>query len=318
MSSTFAVSVADVEAAAERIAPHVLTTPCLPNERLSDLVDCEVFLKCENLQHVGAFKARGATNAVLQLPSDATSGVVAHSSGNHAAALARAAKLAGTEAHIVMPENSAKIKIEAVEQLGVTPVFCEPNAESRDAVAKRIQDETGATLVHPYDNPNVIAGQGTVGLEILQTLDTVDAILAPVGGGGLLSGILTIVKARRPEIKVYAVEPEWADDAARSLDAGKILMPNRYDSIADGLRSPLGELTFPIISSLVDDILLVSEAHIRESMRLLATTGRIVAEPSGAVAFAGIRCNASLFAGQRVAAVVTGGNLDFGSCGLGR
>lgn len=318
MSEELAVSAADVEAAAERIAPHVLTTPCLPNERLSDLVGCEAYLKCENLQHIGAFKARGATNAVLQLPADATSGVVAHSSGNHAAALARAAKLAGVKAHIVMPENSAKIKIEAVQHLGVTPIFCEPNAESRDAVAKRIQDDTGAALVHPYDNPDVIAGQGTVGLEILEAVDSIDAILAPVGGGGLISGILRIVKARRPDVKVYAVEPEWADDAARSLDAGKILMPTRYDSIADGLRSPLGERTFPILRSLVDGILLVSESQIKESMRLLATLGRTVAEPSGAVAFAGLRANASKFAGQKVAVVITGGNLDFGSCGLGQ
>ncbi|GAB5401884.1 MAG: threo-3-hydroxy-L-aspartate ammonia-lyase [Aureliella sp.] len=319
MSFEPVVNADDVKKAADRIASHVNRTPCLHNEVLSRSVGAEVYLKCENLQHVGAFKARGAMNASMLLSeSQRQCGVVAHSSGNHAAALARAAKILGMQAHIVMPENSARIKIAAVEELGVAPVFCEPNAQSRDRVAAELRERTGATLIHPYETPGVIAGQGTVGLEILQQVPDVDCILAPVGGGGLLSGILTIVKQAAPNVQVFAVEPALADDAARSLQAGKILQPERYDTIADGLRSPLGENTFPIIQALVDDILLVSEKAIGRSMRALAMKGRIVAEPSGAVAMAGAAENASRFAGKRVAVVVTGGNMDFGGCKVGQ
>ncbi len=319
MSFKPVVGAVDVEEAAERIAGFVNQTPCLHNEVLSRAVGADVYLKCENLQHVGAFKARGAMNASMLLSeAQRACGVVAHSSGNHAAALARAAKILGMQAHIVMPDNSAKIKIAAVEELGVEPVFCEPNAQSRDRVAAEVQQRTGATLIHPYETPGVIAGQGTVGLEILSQVPCVDCILAPVGGGGLLSGILTIVKHLSPGVEVIAVEPAFADDAARSIEAGKILQPNRYDTIADGLRSPLGENTFPIIQEWVDDILLVSEEAIGRSMRNLATKGRIVAEPSGAVAMAGLAENASRFAGKRVAVVVTGGNMDFGGCKVGQ
>lgn len=319
MSFEPVIKAADVQQASERIEEYVNRTPCLHNETISRSLDVECFLKCENLQHIGAFKARGAMNAVLRLSGDERAcGVVTHSSGNHAAALARAAKLAGVAAHIVMPENSARTKIEAVRGFGIEPVFCEPNAGSREQTAEDLRVKTGATLVHPYEMPAVMAGQGTVGLEILQQVPGVDVVLVPVGGGGLLAGVLTLIKSVNPSVKVFAVEPCLADDAARSLAAGKILQPTRYDTIADGLRSPLGINNFPIIQALVDDILLVSEKAIGQNMRRLATDGRLVAEPSGAVAMAGLAENAARFHGKRVAVVISGGNMDFGHCKVGQ
>jgi threonine dehydratase len=315
----FAVSIQDIEQARTRIREGVLQTPCVLNERLSRELGCELYLKAENLQHIAAFKARGALNAVLCLSEEsAAAGVVTHSSGNHAAALARAAKLRRIPAQIVMPENSARNKIDAVRSFGVEPVFCEPTAEAREATAERIREQTGATLIHPYNNEAVIAGQGTVALEIVEQIPEVDVVVAPVGGGGLLSGILIAVNALRPRIDVFAAEPEWADDAYRSLQVGSIQMPNRYDTIADGLRTPLGSLTFPIVQSLVREILLVGEQQICHSMRQIAEVAKLVAEPSGAVATAAVMQNAERFRNRRVVAIISGGNLDFGECRLGR
>ena len=302
----------DVRQAAERIAPYVYQTPSIPSEPCSRCLSCEVFIKAENLQHIGAFKARGATNAVFQLDEQAAArGVVTHSSGNHAAALARAAALRGIPAHVVMPSNSAAVKIEAVRALGVEPQFCEPNAESRQRVAEQLQQQTGATMIHPYDNPSVMAGQGTVALELLQQVENLDVIIVPVGGGGLLSGVLTAAKSIQPNIAVYAAEPSWADDAYRSLRSGRIEQPSRYDTIADGLRSPLGENTFPIIQHLVDDILLVSEEAIEQAKETLLKQVHIVAEPSGTVALAALATSFPLCTGKRVAVVVSGGNIDW-------
>lgn len=319
MSFEPVITAADVQRASERIDGYVNRTPCLQNETISRALGVACFLKCENLQHIGAFKARGAMNAVLCLSRDQRAcGVVTHSSGNHAAALARAAKLAGVTAHIVMPENSARTKIEAVRGFGIEPVFCEPNAAARESTAEEVRQKTGATLVHPYEMPAVMAGQGTVGLEVLEQVPDVDAILVPVGGGGLLAGVLTLVKSANPSVEVIAVEPCVADDAARSLAAGKILQPTRYDTIADGLRTPLGTNNFPIIKSLLDDILLVTEEAIGQNMKRLATDGRLVAEPSGAVAMAGLAEYAARFHGKRVAVVISGGNMDFGHCKVGQ
>ena len=317
--SNFAISLSDVQQAAERIRDGVLETPCLHSEKLSTELACQIHLKAENLQHIGAFKARGALNAVRSLDDDtAQCGVVTHSSGNHGAALARAAALRGIPAHVVMPENSARIKIDAVRSYGTEPIFCEPNAESRDAIAAEVQQKTGATLVHPYNSPMVMAGQGTVGLEILTQLPAVDTILAPLGGGGLLSGILTAVKNLRPETKVIAVEPELADDGFRSLKSGQIEMPIRYDTVADGLRSPVGDKPFPVLKELLDDIVLVTEKQIGAAMQRLCKQARLVVEPSGAVAFAAVLAKPGLFSGQTVAAVVSGGNVDFGECRVGK
>ncbi len=313
------IALEDVERAAERIAPHVVVTPVVPSETLSRRLGCQVALKAENLQHIGAFKARGATNAVMGLDDEtAARGVLTHSSGNHAAALARAATIRGVPAYVVMPGNSSEKKIAAVRGYGIEPVFCEPSTEAREEAAQRLREETGATLIHPYDTPAVIAGQGTVGLEILRQVEELDAILVPVGGGGLLSGILMAVKSLKPEVAVIAVEPEWANDAARSLMLGSIQMPTRYDTIADGLRTALGINTFPIIRRLLDEILLVDEDQIRHAMRSLAEEAHLVAEPSGAVTLAALQQHASRFQGLRVVAVISGGNLSFGECRLGR
>ncbi len=318
MNTEFKINLAEIQSAAVRIEPFVLKTPSLCSERLSKLFDCRLHFKAENLQHIGAFKARGATNAVMQLDDQtATQGVVTHSSGNHAAALARAAALRGIPAYVVMPSNSAQNKINAVRSYGVEPVFCEASALSRAETAERLRSQTGATLVHPYDYPPVMAGQGTVGIEILEQLPNVEAIIVPVGGGGLLSGVLIAVKTLRPEITVYAAEPQWADDAARSLQSGKVELPKRYDTVADGLRTPLGENTFPIIRELVDGIILVSEESILAATRMLSETVHLVAEPSGAVSLAAMMTSAQRFSGKSVAAIISGGNLDFGDCRLG-
>ncbi|MGB0581011.1 MAG: threonine ammonia-lyase [Limisphaerales bacterium] len=313
-----AIAIADIHEAAGRIAPHVVRTPCMPSESLSKELGLQLHFKAENLQHIGAFKARGATNAVFSLSeADATKGVVTHSSGNHAAALSRAASLRGIPAHVVMPHNSAPNKLATVRSFGVEPILCEPDADSRANTCAELQEKTGATFIHPYDNPFVMAGQGTVGLEILEQVPDVEVILVPVGGGGLLSGLLTAIKALRPQVQVIAAEPAWADDAARSLKSRQIEMPSRYDTIADGLRTPLGELTFPIIRTLLNDIILVSEDDIRKATRTIAEQVHLVAEPSGAVTFAAVRKAAYRFAGKSVVAVISGGNLDFGSCALG-
>ncbi|RMF84977.1 MAG: threonine/serine dehydratase [Planctomycetota bacterium] len=305
------VALADIRAAQRRISPHVLRTPLVFNASLSDQLGCRLHFKCENLQHAGVFKVRGATNAVLSLTDEqARHGVVTHSSGNHAAALARAAQIRGVPAHIVMPHNSRPNKLAAVRAYGVEPVLCEPTAESRHATAEALQHETGATLIHPYDNAAVIAGQGTVGLEIAAQLEDVECVVVPVGGGGLLAGVLIALKSLRPEVRVYAAEPQWADDAARSMRSGRIEQPTRYDTIADGLRTPLGELTFPILRSLLDEVLLVSEDAIIRATRAIATQARLIAEPSGAASLAAVMEYADRFHGQRVVTVISGGNLD--------
>lgn len=307
----FCVGPTEIQAAAERIAPHVIRTPTVPSPALSRALNVDLWLKCENLQHVGAFKARGACNAVLSLTeNDAARGVVTHSSGNHAAALARAARLRGITAHIVMPENSAAVKLQAVRDLGVEPILCRPTADDRRETAERVRAETGAVMIHPYDDPRIIAGQGTTGLELLDQMPRPDVIVVPVGGGGLLSGILIAVKSRHPKITVVAAEPAFADDARRSLDSGVIQQPTRYDTVADGLRTPLGELTFPVIRDLVDDILLVDEDTILLATRMLMTQARLVAEPSGAVTTACVMQHQPRFRNRRVAAVISGGNLD--------
>ena len=305
------VDLASIQQAHERIQDDVIRTPVVTCPRLDDELGLHVFFKCENLQHVGAFKSRGACNAVFCLePEQAAAGVVTHSSGNHAAALARAARLRRIDAHVVMPENSSPNKIDAVRRYGVEPIFCEPTAESRQATADRLMNETGATMVHPYNDPRVIAGQGTVALELLQQLDSIDTIVVPVGGGGLLSGCLIAAKTLRPDIEVIAAEPAWADDAFRSLASGRIERPKRYDTIADGLRTPLGSLTFPIIQSLVNEIMLVDETSIVQATRLMLNWVKVVAEPSGAVPLACLMQHVERFRNRRVALVVSGGNLN--------
>ncbi|MEJ7594820.1 MAG: pyridoxal-phosphate dependent enzyme [Planctomycetaceae bacterium] len=300
-----------IEAAAARIRSLVVETPTIPFASLGHEIGGAIAIKCENFQHGFAFKARGACNAVFSLTDEeAARGVVTHSSGNHAAALARAAKLRGIKAHIVMPENSARIKLAAVRSLGVEPLMCESTPAAREAMANEVMRTTGATMIHPFNDPRVIAGQGTVGLEILRQFPDVETIVVPVGGGGLLAGTLIAVKSLKPSVRVVAAEPEWANDAFRSLQCGQIEPVLRTDSIADGLRTPLGSLTFPIIRQLVDEILCASEAEICEAMQQLAMHAKMIAEPSGAVPLAVVHQHRDRFANQRIVCVVSGGNRD--------
>lgn len=307
----FAIEFSDVEAAASRIREHIVWTPALSPPEINHQAGAELHFKCENFQHVGAFKARGACNAVFSLnEKDGRAGVVTHSSGNHAAALARAARLRGIDAYIVMPRNSAAVKLAAVRKLGVKPVFSESDSASRQAVANRVQQETGATFIHPFDNPSVMAGQGTAAMELFHDAPKLDALVVPVGGGGLLSGSLVVARHLAPDVPVYAAEPVWADDCYRSLQTGKIEIPERYDTIADGLRTPLGQLTFPIVRSLLKEVLLVTEEQIRGATLSLMQQGRMIVEPSGAVPLAAVLANPQLFRGRRVGLIISGGNID--------
>lgn len=303
---TFAISMSDIYTAAISIRPFVLETPVV---KCSLVQGVHLNLKCEHLQKVNAFKARGACNAVFKLSDQqASAGIVTHSSGNHAAAIARSGKLRGVPVTIVMPENSSTLKIAAVRSYGIEPVFCEPTAEARQAAADQVVADTAATFIHPFDNPDVMAGQGTVALELLKQCPNLDSVIVPVGGGGLLSGMATVIKALKPSVKVIAAEPAWADDAKRSFEAGTRQPALRYDSICDGLRTPVGELTFPIIQSKVDSVETVSEESIRQATIDVLLHCKMLVEPSAAVAIAVAQKLSSTLQGKQVACVMTGGN----------
>jgi threonine dehydratase len=300
-----------IRSAHERIQPHIHRTPVLTSSRLNEASGAPLFFKCENFQKIGAFKARGATNAVFSL-DDATAqrGVATHSSGNHGAAVARAAKLRGIPAHIVMPSNSAKVKIRAVEGYGARVVFCEPAEEAREMTCADVVARTGATLIHSFENPDVIAGQGTAAVELLEDVPDLDLLTCPVGGGGLLAGTAVAAKSMRPNIKVIAAEPANADDAAQSFRAGRVIHTKKEFTIADGLRTNVGEPNFAIIKRYVDDIVTVSEEAIISAMRTIWETMKIVVEPSAVVPFAAIQKNKINFKGKRVGIILTGGNVD--------
>jgi threonine dehydratase/serine racemase len=275
--------------------------------------DRSLFFKCEMFQKVGAFKFRGACNAVMKL-SDAVAnrGVVTHSSGNHAQALALAAKLRKIPAHIVMPKNSSAVKIRAVEGYGATIYLCEPNQASREGNAADVVKKTGGTLIPPYNHPDIIAGQGTVALELLDQVADLNAIIAPIGGGGLISGICIAAKSIRPDIKIFAAEPLGADDAARSKAAGKLLPQNAPSTIADGLLTGMGDLTWPIVRDYVDRVLTVSDERIIAAMRLVFERMKLVIEPSAATTLAAALCDdfQAMSSIRRVGVVFSGGNID--------
>jgi threonine dehydratase len=300
-----------IRAAHQRIRPYIHRTAILTNSWLNDVCRASLFFKCENFQKVGAFKARGATNAVFALDDEtARRGVATHSSGNHGAAVARAAKLRGVAAHIVMPSNSAKVKIRAVEGYSAQVVFCEPTEESREITCAEVINKTGATLIHSFENEHVIAGQGTAAMELVEDVPSLDVVMCPVGGGGLLSGTAIAAKSMRPQIKVIAVEPENANDAAQSFRAGRRLVTEKKFTIADGLRTNIGEPNFAIIQRHVDDIVTVSEEAIVSAMRTIWETMKIVVEPSAAVPYAAIQESRIDVAGKRVGIILTGGNVD--------
>lgn len=305
------LDLAAIRAAQARIAPHIHRTPVLTSASIDAFCGGRLFFKCENFQKIGAFKARGAANAVFSLTdAEAKGGVATHSSGNHAAALARAARLRGIPAHIVMPSNAPKAKVESVRRNGGNIVMCEPTLAAREATCARVMAETGARLVHPYNDYAVMAGQGTATLELLEQAPDLDIVIAPVGGGGLLSGTAVAAKGVKPGIRVIAAEPAEADDAARSFAAGRLIPLDKTSTIADGLRTSVGERNFPIIRQNVDAIVTVSEEGIVAAMRRIWEILKIIIEPSCAVPYAAIMENKVDVSGKRVGIILSGGNVD--------
>ena len=305
------VTLDDVRAAARRIEPYVHRTPVFTSAYLDEESGARLFFKCENLQKVGAFKMRGATNFVLQLSSaQAARGVVTHSSGNHGQAVAAAARARGVAATVVMPRSSAAVKREAVAGYGARVVPCADGDEARAAAAQRVVEQEGATLIHPYGHPHIVAGQGTLALELLEQVADLDAVVAPIGGGGCLSGIAVAARGLRPRTAVFGAEPERADDAVRSLSAGRILPSVQPDTVADGLRTSLAPLTFSLLRAHGVRILTVSEEQIVAAMRSIWMRMKLVVEPSAAVSLAAVLGHAAQFRGRRVGVVLTGGNVD--------
>jgi len=305
------VSIKDIHDAAQRIKPYIHRTPVMTNESLNQKVGAQVFMKCENFQKVGAFKFRGASNAVLSLTDEeATRGVVTHSSGNHAQALALAAKMREIPAYIVMPSNAPQVKKNAVAGYGGQITFCEPTLEARESTMESIKQSTGASVVHPYDNERVIAGQGTAALELLEDIPDLDVIITPVGGGGLLSGTSIAATETKKGIRVIAAEPEMADDAYRSLKAGEIIPSMNPKTVADGLLTSLGVLTFPIIKERVEQIVTVSEAGIIEAMKFVWERAKIVIEPSAATVIGVLWEKKIDLSGLKVGIILSGGNVD--------
>jgi threonine dehydratase len=301
----------DIREAHARIAPHIHRTPVFTSASLDEVAGAKLFFKCENLQKTGSFKIRGATNAILSLSDEeAAHGVVTPSSGNHGAALSRAARSLGIKAYVVMPNNSPMVKRRAVEAYGGSITLCEPTMQGRQKTSAEVQARTGAILIHPYDDDRIIAGQGTAAKELLEDVPDLDVIIAPVSGGGLLSGTAIASKEMRPQIRGVGAEPKNADDAFESLHAGKIVPCPAPDTIADGLRATLAPRTFAILQRHVDEISTVTEEEIVAAMRLLWERMKLVVEPSGAVSAAPAfnrRINA---AGKRIGIILSGGNVD--------
>lgn len=301
----------DIRLAAERIRPYAHRTPILTCSAIDELCDAKLYFKCENFQKVGAFKFRGATNAVFSLSDDeAARGVATHSSGNHAAALALAARMRGVPAHIVMPDNAPAVKKDAVAGYGANITFCQPTLQAREETLAGVIERTGAALVHPYDDDRVIAGQGTAALELCEDIPDLDVVMTPVGGGGLLAGTAIAVSAISPSANTIAAEPANADDAFRSLQAGRIIPSENPRTLADGLLTSLGERNFPIIQSGVSAILTVSEFAIVDAMRLIWERMKIVVEPSGCVPLAAICTRRLEIPGRRIGVILSGGNVD--------
>lgn len=302
----------DVRAAAERLRGHAHRTPVLTSSRVDEALSTSVFFKCENFQRIGAFKFRGAFNALSQFDDDARrAGVVAYSSGNHAQAIALAARILGIPATIVMPHDAPAGKVAATLGYGARVVRYDRVSEDRAAIGAALATERGLTLIPPYDHPDVIAGQGTAALELFEDVGELDALFVCLGGGGLLSGSALAAGALAPGCRLYGVEPEAGDDGQRSFRTGEIVRIPTPDTIADGAQTQaLGELTFPIIRRDVTDVYTVSDAELVDAMRVFAGTLKIVVEPTGCLAFAGLRRHAAAFAGRRVGVIVSGGNVD--------
>lgn len=305
------ITASGILAAHDLIRPYIHQTPVFTCNTLNQLSGAELFFKCENFQKIGAFKIRGGMNAALSLsPAERAKGLATHSSGNHAQAIAYAARALGTRAYIVMPDNSPRVKVDAVRSYGAEIHFCAPNQQARESTLQAIVDKTGAAFIHPYNDLRVITGQATCAKELLDAQNDLDVLIAPVGGGGLLSGTLLSARYFSPAVAVYAGEPEGAADAALSLKNGRIEKAPYINTIADGLLTTLGDLTFPIIRDYVKEVLTVSDAQLITAMRLLYERMKLVVEPSAAVPLAAVLNNKSYFAGKKVGLIISGGNVD--------
>ena len=301
----------DIEKAHGKIKPFIHHTPVITNSSINEMAGAELYFKCENFQKIGAFKIRGGMNASLSLSADQLAkGLATHSSGNHAQAIAFAAKTLGTKAYIVMPSNSPSVKVNAVKGYGAEVIFCEPNQLARETALQKVVDEIGAAFIHPYDDDRVITGQATCVRELITTVPGLDTIFTPVGGGGLLSGTALGVHYFHPSAKVYAGEPEGAADAILSFKSGKVEKAPYVNTIADGLLTTLSERTLSIIRKHVEDIFLVSEEEIKAALRLVYERMKIVVEPSCVVPLAAVLKNKNQFKGQKIGIILTGGNVD--------
>ncbi len=301
----------DVVEARERVGPFIHKTPVMTCKSINEKSGADLFFKCENLQKGGSFKIRGAMNAVLSLsPKKAEKGVATHSSGNHAQALALAARMRSVPCHVVMPETSPEVKIEAVRSYGAKITFCKPTLEDREKTLGKIVKKTGAEFIHPYDDVRTVTGQATCGKELLEQVPGLDCIVVPVGGGGLCSGTCLSAEYFSSGTRVWGIEPDGADDAKRSLEKGEIVPSVNPETIADGLLTSLGEITFPIIRDLCMGIKTVTDDEIRWGMELLFSRAKTVVEPSGAVSLAGVLSHKEVFEGKRVGVVLSGGNVD--------
>ncbi len=306
----------DIEQAHERIKPYIHRTPVMTSMSLDEMAGCQVYFKCENLQKVGAFKARGAMNAVLSLSREERArGVATHSSGNHAQAIARAAKIMSIKAYVVMPRTSPEIKKTGVKSYGGEIFECEPSLASRESTLIEVMKKTGSVEIHPFNNYDVIAGQATAAKELFEEINDLDFIVTPVGGGGLLSGTALAAKYFSPATKIVGAEPELANDAYRSMQSGRIESPLPPTSIADGLLSSLGDKTFPIMRELVNEIITISDQEIIAAMRLIWERLKVIVEPSGAVAFAAVLKDKSKFHNKKVGIILSGGNVDLHKLG---
>ena len=301
----------DIEKAHQRISDHIHNTPILTSDSLDNELGSNLFFKCENFQKTGSFKIRGATNSILQLnDTEIKNGIITTSSGNHGAAVAFIANKIGTSSKIIMPNNTPKNKIENVQRYGGEIFYCEPNIKSREDTLERMIQKSGGSIIHPYNDEKIIAGQGTAAKELIEKVPNLDAIICPVSGGGLLSGTLLAAKNLKPSIKVFGAEPENADDTYRSILNNKIMSNKTTDTIADGLRAQVGTITFPIIKENVDKILLVSEEMIISSMYMIWQRLKIIIEPSCSIVLAALMLNSNKFLNKKVGLILTGGNYD--------
>ncbi|MBH51473.1 MAG: serine dehydratase [Candidatus Marinimicrobia bacterium] len=300
-----------IKSAHDRISNFIHNTPVFTCENINEETKSSIFFKCDNFQKTGSFKIRGATNKILQLSKEQLeNGVITTSSGNHGAALASAAKKLDTSVKVIMPDNTPKVKVDNVERYGGEIIFCEPNIKARENTLNKMVKETGYTVVHPYNDKNIIAGQGTAAKELLEKIPDLDIIIAPVSGGGLLAGTLLTAKTINTNIKVYGAEPKNADDTYQSIKSKKIIPNKTTDTIADGLRAQVGTITFPIILKHVDEIILVSEEMIIQSMKMIWQRMKIIIEPSCSIVLAAILSNKKKFYNKRIGLILTGGNVD--------